>query len=105
MTFGEPATYFRMMTRGLASAVLVIVLVTCSAAAASPKPVRSVLVYAKADSPRNLMSSEHIWRAQIDGRHSTLVGVGEDPAVSPVAGSHSAAAARFASFRRRAGRP
>jgi Tol biopolymer transport system component len=72
------------MTRGLVGLALLVLLTTCAAAVAAPsRSVRNVLVYAKADSPTNLSSAVHIWRARADGDNPTLVTAGEDPAVSP----------------------
>jgi hypothetical protein len=72
------------MRRALLGAVILVVLAMgCAAAgAAAAKTVRNVLVYARADS-NGPTSSEHVWRAQIDGRRPRLIGRGEDPAVSP----------------------
>jgi hypothetical protein len=73
------------MSRSALGSLLLILLVTACAAAsaATAKPVRNVLVYAKADSTATQFDSEHIWRARVDGSHPKLVGAGEDPAVSP----------------------
>jgi Tol biopolymer transport system component len=73
------------MPRGLVGSILIVALVTgCATARGTPPtPVRNVLVYAKADVPASPSSNEHIWRTSIGGHHRKLVGVGEDPAVSP----------------------
>jgi Tol biopolymer transport system component len=65
--------------------VSILAVGTCctAAAAASPTPVRNVLVYSKPASAKASTNTEHVWRARLDGSHPQLVGGGDDPAVSP----------------------
>ncbi len=75
------------MKCALLSALVVSALVTgCAGTQHLPqaRPLRGVLVYAKAEPPYTPTSAENVWRSNVAGGHRTILAKdGEDPAISP----------------------